>query len=288
MEDLLEEFEKSLLLQKSSGATSSQPLDKTRASLTRFLRYFGQEICYKRPFYNFGSGNWCHPLFQNIDLVDPGYPLNIPDIEYDAFEMQELEIPENTAYIFYISHVNEHLPDEKNAFIMKEIFRCLRPGGVLRIVYPDVDVAYQAYLRDDREFALYDWFRGDNYVEIRDAQPTAQHLLDFFATRAQKGSPNDGNIKYTAQEYQSMLEDLGLEKSCDKITQQMLEQPQRDRPNTHMNWWNHSKMERFLKDAGFKAIIRSAYQQSTVPPLRDTSFFDFRVPHMSGYVECIK
>lgn len=269
-------------------AATIEPEAPERASRLRFERQFGTARCAERPFFNFGAGSWRHPYFQNIDIQDPNYPGNNPDIVYDAFDAKPFPIATSSAEHFYFSHVNEHLPDRINDWILRETYRCLRPGGTIRIVYPDVDLAYAAYLRDDREFFIYDWWRGASSVRTRSSWPAPRLFLDFFATRATPGSPDDGNRKWGDNEVATMLTTLGLPETCDRIASGMLERVQRRRPNTHFNWWNHAKFERTLGCIGFTRIERSAYLQSRVPPLRDPNFFDIVFPHMSGYVECVK
>ena len=262
------------------------PADHEVKSRKRFLKHFG-ERCDERPFYNYGAGDWRHPFFQNVDIENPNYPQNTPDIVHNAFDLEPLPISSDSAEIFYFSHVNEHLPDKQNHHLFAEVFRCLRPGGTLRIVYPDIDLAYEAYLRKDREFFL-ERFLNERQMGKRPRAHMANLLLDFFATRALGGSPKDGNRKYKAEEFQALVEELGYIEACDHVARDMLEEPQRTRPNTHINWWNHDKMNRSLGKHGFVNITRSAFLGSHVPPLRDSHYFDYVCAHLAGYVEARK
>src|SRR5205085_1513348 len=40
-------------------------------------------------------------------------------------------------------------------------------------------------------------------------------------------------------------------------------------PGDHITWWNYDKVRRFLADAGFIRVSRSAYGQSVSPLMRD-------------------
>lgn len=51
----------------------------------------------------------------------------------------------------YSHHVIEHLPDLR--FHFKELYRCLKPGGVIRVGGPNGDSAIKSYLAAD-----YNWF----------------------------------------------------------------------------------------------------------------------------------
>jgi predicted SAM-dependent methyltransferase len=56
-----------------------------------------------------------------------------------------------TVDVFYSHHVIEHLPDL--AFHFRELYRCLKPGGVFRIGGPNGDVAIKKFADGDA-----DWF----------------------------------------------------------------------------------------------------------------------------------
>lgn len=65
-----------------------------------------------------------------------------------------LPFPDRTVDVFYSFHVIEHLPDL--AFHFREMFRCLKPGGVIRVGGPNGDVAAQKFIEgDSRWFSDY-------------------------------------------------------------------------------------------------------------------------------------
>lgn len=89
---------------------------------------------------NLGCGRTVHPAWVNLDLVPaaPGvirhnlcFGLPFRDHEVDAI---------------YHSHVLEHLRPEQGLRLLAECYRTLRPGGVLRIVVPDLEQIAQLYL----------------------------------------------------------------------------------------------------------------------------------------------
>ena len=58
-----------------------------------------------------------------------------------------------TVDVFYSHHVIEHLPDL--AFHFRELYRCLKPGGIFRIGGPNGDTAIKKFAEGDA-----DWFIG--------------------------------------------------------------------------------------------------------------------------------
>lgn len=73
----------------------------------------------------------------------------------------------------FVSHLLEHLyyPVDARAFLA-EIKRVLRPGGVVRVVVPDIEKCIDAYVANDREFfgsrrETWDWW-PENPTRIED------------------------------------------------------------------------------------------------------------------------
>ena len=89
---------------------------------------------------NLGCGARRHPAWTNADLapagddvlhVDLRKPLPFPDREFDAV---------------YASHVLEHLTPREAAHLLGEVRRVLRPGGIARVVVPDLEGIVREYL----------------------------------------------------------------------------------------------------------------------------------------------
>lgn len=57
-----------------------------------------------------------------------------------------------TVDAFYSHHVIEHLPDSSLPHHFAELFRCLKPGGVIRIGGPNGNVAFERFLANDAEW----------------------------------------------------------------------------------------------------------------------------------------
>lgn len=257
------------------------------SALERFAHVFGNEDVENKCFINFGAGNWTHPCFKNMDIVHPRYPDNKPDIVYDAFARQPFPIESATIGGFYFSHVNEHLPDQINDFLFAEVFRCLRPGGVVRFVFPDFDKALRAYARSDRDFFQFDWWRRSGFSD-RMEWSNAALLLEFVAGRALRGGPEDGNKKYSADEFAEWISEESPYDVAKQICRALSWKAQKKNPNTHCNWWTVRKFKKCLEKVGFSNVWESSYLGSVLYPLRDSKLFDTTFPHMSGYVEAQK
>ena len=60
-----------------------------------------------------------------------------------------LPFRDNTVDAFYSHHMIEHLPDNKLVFHFAEMFRCLKPGGAIRVGGPDSENAARKFVEGD-------------------------------------------------------------------------------------------------------------------------------------------
>ena len=104
---------------------------------------------------NLGCGTRTNPYWVNIDwslklrlskLPLIGSYLNSPtDIQiYDL--RKGIPFDDNTVDVVYSSHVLEHIEKNGAETFLKEMYRVLKPGGVIRIVVPDLEKAARKYI----------------------------------------------------------------------------------------------------------------------------------------------
>lgn len=93
----------------------------------------------------------------NVDLV----PILPPRIDIAAHQdatfinhdlRRGLPLEEGSCDLIYSSHFFEHLEYEHGLRLMHDCYRALRPGGVFRIVLPDLRGFFEAYLRGEKEY----------------------------------------------------------------------------------------------------------------------------------------
>ena len=91
-------------------------------------------------FLNIGCGRRYHPDWTNLDLEtnDPNV------IRHDI--VKGVPFDESNFEVVYHSHVLEHLHPDQGRKLIEECFRVLVPGGVLRVVVPDLERIAQLYL----------------------------------------------------------------------------------------------------------------------------------------------
>lgn len=90
---------------------------------------------------NIGCGRVWHPYWINLDH-QPTSP------EVRAFDIRKpLPFEDGTVDAVYASHVLEHLDFEEGTRLLRECRRVLKPGGVVRIVVPDLEDLCRFYLQ---------------------------------------------------------------------------------------------------------------------------------------------
>ena len=110
---------------------------------------------------NIGCGSHYHRDWTNIDLISDSFDV----IPYDI--TIGLPFSENQFDAVYHSHVIEHLDSKHGIELIRECFRVLKPGGVARIVVPDLEKIAKLYLEkhdrawqgDEQAQTDYDWMK---------------------------------------------------------------------------------------------------------------------------------
>lgn len=101
---------------------------------------------YRFIYNHTGNKNW----FKEDDFVER--------LRNNRFYHHRLEfgIPfeGNSVDYVYSSHFFEHVFKETAIFLMKEVYRTLKPGGLFRLVIPDLQVAIDEYLRGNKDEGL--------------------------------------------------------------------------------------------------------------------------------------
>ena len=108
---------------------------------------------------NIGCGSVFHPDWVNLDVLPQTKEVQSYDIRDTLpFLSQEIDV-------CYSSHVLEHLSREQAKSFLTDCDRVLKPGGIIRIVVPDLEMIARTYLQCLEEVASgklsaesnYDW-----------------------------------------------------------------------------------------------------------------------------------
>jgi predicted SAM-dependent methyltransferase len=130
---------------------------------------------------NVGCGSNFHSDWLNVDVVPASAAVMSVDIR------KCLPFADEAIDVVYCSHVLEHLSRQEAASLLGQMRRVLRPGGVIRVVVPDLETLAREYLRlldrlnrePNAAAADYDWIMlemFDQAVRDRSGGETSRFL----------------------------------------------------------------------------------------------------------------
>jgi SAM-dependent methyltransferase len=92
-----------------------------------------------------GCGSFDHPYFINIDAMPA------PHIHYVRSIDNLSPFKSNSVDLIYASHCLEHFGHTKQAKVLGEWYRVLKPEGILRLSVPDFDLLLKIYIENDKD-----------------------------------------------------------------------------------------------------------------------------------------
>jgi len=225
----------------------------------------------KKLMVDLGSAQTFRRHWKNLDFETKYHSLGYGAIDYNYNFTSHTLFPfnDNSVSFFFTSHALEHVQQKHIPFVFSEIFRCLKPYGVIRFVLPDFEIAVKAFLNNNFD-----------YVYPSSHGPIEERFLHFFAKPLKK--------KFSAEKLHAMLTSMTIDEFANYFTNQISDDEIHEQGNVpHVNWYTYSKLEKLLKDVGFSKIYQSSLQGSEFKEMRG-KLFDKNNPNYSFYVEAIK
>lgn len=221
---------------------------------------------------NIGGGRWFRKGWKNLDCYAAS---KFVHYRLDLRENKPLPIAGGVVRKVFCSHVIEHLSDDSGRFLVHELYRVMKPGGVLRIVCPDSDKLFEAYHQNNTDF-----FRS-NEITLS-GEKIGRRLVNAFASY-DKGEYSGGPVvdETEVKEKISCLSKEDFIRWCVSMI------PKDASYIAHVNGYDFEKMKEVLESSGFNEIKKSSYRSSMDEELRHEYNFD-NYPVISLFVECIK
>lgn len=172
----------------------------------------------KNRFLNIGCGARFNRDWINIDI----HPIDESVISIDI--LNGMPFDNNYFDVVYHSHVFEHIKKSKVQGFLDECIRIIKPGGVMRVVVPDLEKIVKAYLvclqkaYDGKQGwdANYDWIMLELYDQMV-REKSGGEVLDFLKKQ------NISNIDYIIERWGAEAEAIlgsvctGKDKSTEKL-----------------------------------------------------------------------
>jgi predicted SAM-dependent methyltransferase len=96
----------------------------------------------KSKLINLGCGKTFHPAWDNFDLSPAESSVRHLNL------LRTFPFQDGSYEDCYSSHVLEHMPRSYAPKFVKEVYRILRPGGIFRLVVPDLEQIVRRYLQE--------------------------------------------------------------------------------------------------------------------------------------------
>ncbi|MBW4460011.1 MAG: glycosyltransferase [Nodosilinea sp. WJT8-NPBG4] len=213
-------------------------------------------------YLNLGCGNYFHPDWVNVDSQAAQANVIVHDIR------TTLPFSNEAFDAVYHSHVLEHLPRSEAKSFLQECLRVLRPGGVLRVVVPDLEQIAREYLQtleeaqngSEKAAHDYDWILLEMYdqaVRHHSGGDIAKYLAannipneDYVIKRF--GYEGETLIKNLRGRHLDDLQEITALENTDEIALAV----GRFRLGGEVHRWMYDRysLNRLLKASGFKDI----------------------------------
>jgi predicted SAM-dependent methyltransferase len=201
--------------------------------------------------------------------------------------------PDNSFDLVYHSHVFEHFSKKDGVFLIKECFRVLKRGGIIRIVVPDLEQIARNYLRtlelaidnpnDEKINANYNWMVIEMYdqtVRNKSGGMMAEYLFqdnivneNFVFERIGDEGKSIRNA-YLNNQKNIELPNKSLKKSIKKLLKTILNFRSnkyhdigkfRLQGEIHQWMYDRYSLLKLLQETDFKSIIqRNAFESYVV------------------------
>ncbi len=265
--------------------------------LDMYAEDYGEEAVKKKLFYNLGSGVFRHPAWTNVDIPGEWYDGTI-DIAQDFEELEPLPIEHETAEVVYTAHVLEHISQEAADNVLKNSYQILKPGGVIRIVLPDVDFYWANYKTNNAEhFYMCNVNEETATLKIKGPVkdiPIEQGFLYEVVSSACSALDMDFKSPISTEEFIHASREMDYIDLLNWCVDHVDTRAHREQKmlGFHRNWWNREKVRQCLVQAGFRNsnIRDSSFGQSGQRVLRNTRYFDLGSAYQqfSLYIEAQK
>jgi len=135
---------------------------------------------------NYGCGGTIIPGWLNVDLFD----LDNPDfMRVNLLEKHPFE--DGSVAVGYSEDMIEHLTQAESIFFLSEVYRCLEPGGVVRLSFPGLEGVLKRHYTPPTElrvrqgeFEAYSFWDHIHFYSKEEISLVARHLgfgaVDFF------------------------------------------------------------------------------------------------------------
>lgn len=237
-------------------------------------------------YLNLGCGYRFNSKWTNVDFVSTAKDV----IAYNL--TRGVPFVDNSFAVVYHSHLLEHFPKTRSEFFIRECYRVLKPGGVLRIAVPDLEQIARIYLeaiekadRSEEWAANHEWMslelldqmvrnrRGGDMVAYfeRENIPNQDFVIERFGSEATKIWQAKQNYrlkpKYLSKRIKESIASVEklLPKSLQKLYRAIQIGYYRQSGEVHQWMYDRYSLSVLVKNCGFTNVVRRTASESYIP-----------------------
>ena len=218
--------------------------------------------------------------WKTVNLLDSDY---ICDLRKERLPFDDSSIDG-----VYASHVIEHISEKDSLALFQNVCRCLRTGGVFRVVLPDMDLIIDKYLKQDQRFFIYPecpYILEQIKKGVMPFEMLEMHnrLIGWFASYSARVDIG-GSPMASKKVVDKKLKDLSryeFKNWCVSLLD-------KNRVCGHVNGYNYDLLSEALKSAGFSKTYRLAYGESRIKAMQNPCIDREMHKDYSLYIEAVK
>lgn len=269
----------------------SKGVSVTKNNLRQYARNISKQLDKIKPstyssnskkLLNIGAGDYFklsgwERLDYDGDVIEDGIRIKrLKDINFDLSKKVSIPLNDESFDGIYSSHTFEHLKKEVSVFNLKECFRILKPGGVLRLCLPDITKYFDAY--DCRDLSFFNWIRDKNI-----------YYYDSWLRMIVREMAGTVVDEFTDLELKSLYKSLGRKKFIRYFEQKTSEDKRvlPALPDIHKSAWGEAETSDILNQIGFKSVRICPYTESRFKPFNGKwgGQINSTRPHLSFAIE---
>lgn len=224
---------------------------------------------------NIGCGSNTHADWLNADLFRSK---NVKKVNIK----KPLPFKSNSVDIIYHSHLLEHIEKTKAKKFIKECYRILRPGGMMRVVVPDLEKICREYIKnidsaktinDPKVILDYEWNKVQLLDQLVRTKPGGEMAKIVSNNPRNKEYINNlcGNIFFTENSRGNKLKKaiklmIGLQ--FKQIVHHLKRKMVKDEANLvgDKHYWMYDELDLkiLLKESGFEEFSVKKYNESNI------------------------
>jgi predicted SAM-dependent methyltransferase len=236
----------------------------------------------EKKYLNLGCGYRFNPQWTNVNFVATGQDVIAHNLS------KGIPFADNTFELVYHSHVLEHFPKASATFFLQECCRVLCPGGILRVVVPDLEQIARLYLTSLEKAssslewsANYDWITlelldqmvrnsrgGDMGVYLAQEKiPNQEFVIERFGLEVSKirKSPSDNrrteSVSRQIRKFGDKIHEL-LPKSLEKFFTALSIGYYRQSGEVHQWMYDRYSLSTLLRNCGMEKVVQRSATDS--------------------------